>query len=137
MFTLGIVTVSWKFLKQMVIAKFTMEYEFITLENCGEKAERLHQFLNDISRWSKPMPPICIYCDSQSDIGRAQNNMQNGKSRHIRRRHNTIRQLLSTGVISVDSVKSKDNILDPLTKGLNGELVEKSLKGMRLKPTKE
>ena len=47
-FTLGIATVSWKFLKQMVIAKFTVEFEFITLENCGEKAEQLHQFLYDI-----------------------------------------------------------------------------------------
>ena len=54
----------------------------------------------------------------------------------IRRRHNTIRQLLSIEVISVDFVKSKDNIADPLTKGLNGYLVEKSSKGMRLKPTK-
>ena len=52
--------------------------------------------------------------------------MYNGKSRHIRRRHNTIRQQLSTGVISMDSVKSKDNIIDPLTKRLNRELVEKS-----------
>ena len=63
--------------------------------------------------------------------------MYNGKSRHIRRRHNTIRQLLSTGVISVDYVKSKDNFTDPLTKGLNRELVEKLSNGMRLKPVKE
>ena len=63
--------------------------------------------------------------------------MYNGKSRHIRRRHNTIKQLLSTGVISMDYVKSKDNIIDPLTKRLNRELVEKSLRGMRLKPVKE
>ena len=63
--------------------------------------------------------------------------MYNGKSRHIRRRHNTIRQQLSTGVISMDYVKSKDNIIDPLTKRLNRELVEKSLRGMRLKPIKE
>ena len=62
------------------------------------------------------MPPIHIHCDSQPDIGRAQSSMYNGKSRHIRRRHNTIRQLLSTGVISVDFVKSKNNIADPLTK---------------------
>ena len=61
----------------------------------------------------------------------------NGKSRHIRRRHNTIRKLLSTGVISVDYIKPKDNITDPLTKGLNRELVEKSSKGMRLTPVKE
>ena len=63
--------------------------------------------------------------------------MYNGKSRHIRHRHNTIRQLFSTGVIFVDYVKSNDNIANPLTKGLNRELVEKSSKGMRLKPVKE
>ena len=63
--------------------------------------------------------------------------MYNGKSRHIRRRHNTIRQLISTGIISIDYVKSKDNIADPLTKWLNRELVEKSLRGMGLKHIKE
>ena len=81
----------------------------------------------------KHVPSICIHSDSQSAIGRAQSNMYNGKSRHILR-HNTIRQLLSTGVISIDYVKSKDNIADPLTKGLNRELVEKSSRGMGLKP---
>ena len=83
------------------------------------------------------MPPICVHCDSQYAIGRAQNSMYNGKSRHIHRRHNTIRQLLSTGVISADYVKSKDRIADPLTKGLNKELVEKLSKGIGLKPVKE
>ena len=63
--------------------------------------------------------------------------MYNGKSRHIRHKHNTIRQLQSIGVIFIDYVKSKDNIANPLTKGLNRNLVEKSLRGMGLKPMKE
>ena len=83
------------------------------------------------------MPPICIHCGSQSVIGRAQNNIYNGKSSHIRCKHNTIRQLLSIGVISLNYVGSKDNIADPLTKELNRELVEKSSRGMGLKPKKE
>ena len=114
-----------------------MKSEFIALDKCGEEAEWLHHFLEDILRWLRLVPPICIYCDSLFAIGRAQSSMYNGKSRHIRRRHNTIRQLLSIGVISVDYVKSKDNIAFLLTKGLNRELVEKSLKRMRLKPVKE
>ena len=113
-----------------------MEYEFVTLEKCGEEAKWPHHFL-DIPRWPKPMPQICIHCDNQFYIGRAQNNMYNGKSRHIRHRHNTIRQLLLTVVISLDYVRFKDNIADLLDKGLNKELVEKSLRGMRLKPIKE
>ena len=83
-------------------------------------------FLEDIPNWSKPVPAICIHSDSQAAIGRAQNIMYNGKSRHIRRRHNTIRQLLSSGIITIDFVRSKDNIADPLTKGLTRELVENS-----------
>jgi hypothetical protein len=52
----------------------------------------------------------------------------------MRRRHNTIRQLISTGVIAIDFVRSKDNISDPLTKGLNRDLVDKASRGMGLKP---
>ena len=137
MFTLGLAIVSWKSSKQTVVARSIMESEFIALDKCGKEAEWLRHFLEDIPRWPKPVPPICIHCDSQSAIGRAQNSMYNGKSTHIRRRHNTIKQQPSTGVISIDYVKSKDNNADPLTKGLNGELVEKSSKGMRLKPTKD
>ena len=80
------------------------------------------------------MPAICIHCDSQFAIGRAQNHMYNGKSRHIRRRHHTVRQLLSNRIISIDYIKSKENITDPLTKGLTKELVYSSSKGMGLKP---
>ena len=136
-FTLGGAAVSWKSSKQTFIARSTMESEFIALDKCGEEAEWLRHFLEDIPRWPKLVPSICIHCDNQSAIGRAQNSMYNGKSRHICSKHNTIKQQLSTWVISIDYVKSKDNIADQLTKGLNRELVEKSSKGMGLKPVKE
>jgi transposase InsO family protein len=134
-FTLGGAAVSWKSTKQTCIARSTMESEFIALDKAGEEAEWLRQFLEDIPMWPKPVPAICIHCDSQSAIGRAQSNMYNGKSRHIRRRHNTVKQLLSSGVISIEYVKSKDNIADPLTKGLSREQVYNSSRGMGLKPT--
>ena len=84
--------------------------------------------------WMKPVPPIYIHYDSQSAIGRAQSYMYNSKSQHIRRRHNTVRQLLSNGVISIDYIKSKDNIANPLTKSLSEEHVNCSSRGMGLKP---
>ena len=49
-FTLGGAAISWKSSKQTVIAKSTMEYEFIALDKCGEEAEWLCHFLEDISR---------------------------------------------------------------------------------------
>ena len=83
-----------------------MESEFIALDKAGEEAEWLRNFLEDFSFWPKLAGPICIHCDSQAAIGRAGNVMYNGKSRHIRWRHNTIRQLLSSGIITIDYVKS-------------------------------
>ena len=84
--------------------------------------------------WTESVPHIYVHYDSQKTIGRAQSYIYNGKSRHIRRRHNTVRQLLSNGIISIDYIKSKDNIADPLTKGLSGERVNCSSRGMGLKP---
>ncbi|GKE83423.1 hypothetical protein Tco_1557165, partial [Tanacetum coccineum] len=98
-FTLEGAAISWKSSKQTVIAKSTMELEFIA-------AHRI---------------------------------MYNGKSRHIHRQHNSTRQLISTGVISIDYVKSKDNIADPLTKGLSRELVSNGYprKGQKSKPKRQ
>ncbi|KAL0366533.1 UNVERIFIED_CONTAM: Retrovirus-related Pol polyprotein from transposon TNT 1-94 [Sesamum radiatum] len=122
-FTIGGGAVSWKSSKQTCIARSTMESEFIALDKAGEEAEWLRNFLEDIPCWTKPVPAIMIHCDSQSAIGRAQSGMYNGKSRHIRRRHNTIRQLISSGIISIDYIKSKENLADPLTKGLSRDQV--------------
>ena len=70
-FTLGGVAVSWKFSKQTCIARSTMESEFIALDKAGEEAKWLHHFLEDMPMWMKPVPSICIHCDSKSAIGRA------------------------------------------------------------------
>jgi hypothetical protein len=112
-----------------------MESEFIALDIASEEAEWLRNFLEDIPCWVKPMPPVRIHCDSQAAIGRAKSGLYNGKSRHIRRRHNTVRHLITTGVISVDYVKSLDNLADPLTKGLNRDQMNKLLEGMGVKST--
>ena len=134
LFTLGGGAVSWKSSKQTCIARSTMESEFIALDKAGEEAERLRQFLEDIPIWPQHVPAICIHCDSQSAIGRTQSHIYNGKSRHIRRRHNIAKQLLSNGIMTIEYIRSKENIVDLLTKGLTREQVNKSSRGMGLKP---
>ena len=92
-FTLGGGAVSWKSSKQICIVRSTMESKFIASDKIGEEAEWLQQFLEDIPLWQKPVPAICIRCDNQAAISRAQNVIYNGMSRHIRCRHNTVKQL--------------------------------------------
>ena len=134
LFTLGGGAMSWKSSKQTCIARSKMKFEFIALDKVGEEAEWLCHFLEDIPMWRQPVLAICIHCSSQSAIGRAQSHMYNGKSRHIRRRHNTVRQLLSNGIMTIEYIKSKENIADPLTKCLTREHESKSSRGMGLKP---
>ena len=56
-----------------------MESEFIALDKAGEEAECLWNFLEDILYWDKPVALVCIHCDSQTAIGRAESMMYNGK----------------------------------------------------------
>lgn len=132
-FTLAGGAVSWKSSKQTLITRSTMESEFVALDKAGEEAEWLRQFLEDIPFWPKPVTTICIHCDNQAALSRAKSSVYNGKSRHIRRRHNTIRKLLSKGIISIDYVRSKDNLADPFTKGLSREIIEVASRGMGLR----
>ena len=49
-------------------------------------------------------------------------------------RCNTIKQLFLNKFISIDYIKSKDNITNPLIKYFIRKQIDKSLRGMRLKP---
>ena len=72
---------------------------------------------------------MSMCCDSQATIAKAKSKMFNGKNRHIRLRHNIMWQLLKTRVISLDFVRSRLNLVDPLTKPLNRKLMEQTSRG--------
>ena len=56
-----------------------------------------------------------------------------GKSRHIHQRHNTVRQLLLNGIISIDYKRSKNNITDPLTKRFEWRACKLLIEGIGFK----
>ncbi|XP_024016295.1 uncharacterized protein LOC112089771 [Eutrema salsugineum] len=78
-FTLAGAAIFWKFSKQKLLAISTMESEFKALDKAPEEVEWLWNFLEDIPMWEKPVPALCVCCDSQSAISRALNNLHNGK----------------------------------------------------------
>nr|GEY61691.1 Pol polyprotein [Tanacetum cinerariifolium] len=129
--------------KKMLHSSFDMKdmgeadviLEFVALDKAAEEAEWLRSFLEGIPLWPKPVTAMCIHRDSMAALTRAKNQIYNGKSRHIRRHHNMINDLLRNGIISIDYVKSKENIADPLSKGLYREQVIFTSRGMGLKLT--
>ncbi|GMI95547.1 hypothetical protein HRI_003224000 [Hibiscus trionum] len=133
-FTLGGAAISWKSSKQTCIARSTIESEFIALDLAGQEVEWLRSLLADIPLWGSPTPPVSLLCDSQAAICVAKSQVYNGKKRHIRIRHESVRHLIRNGVLSLEYVKSERNLADPLTKGLSRKLVLDSSRGMGLKP---
>ncbi|KAJ9539434.1 hypothetical protein OSB04_032167 [Centaurea solstitialis] len=132
-FLLGGGAISWASKKQTCITNSTMESEFVALAAAGKEAEWLRNLIYEIPLWSKPIAPISIHCDSAATLAKAYSQVYNGKSRHLGVRHSMIRDLIMNGVISVEFVKSQQNMADHLTKSLARDLVHKSVIGMGLR----
>ncbi|GKD36829.1 zinc finger, CCHC-type containing protein [Tanacetum coccineum] len=135
-FLLGGGAISWASKKQTCITDSTMEAEFVALAAAGKEAEWLRNLIYEIPLWPKPISPISIHCDSAATLAKAYCQIYNGKSRHLGVRHSMVRELITNGVISVDFVRSQQNMADHLTKGLARDLVHKSAIGMGLKSIK-
>ena len=90
--------------------------------------------MSDIPLWDGKGTPIFLHCDSQTAICVATNSVYNGKKRHIRIRHASVKELLKSGVIALEFVRSEKNLVDPFTKGLPRRVILESSRGMGLKP---
>nr|GFA72020.1 hypothetical protein [Tanacetum cinerariifolium] len=99
----------------------------------SKEAEWLKNLLLDIPLWVKPMTPNSIRCDSAATLAKAYSQMYNGKFRHLGVKHSMIRELITNGVVSIEFVRSQQNLADHLRKVLARDLVIKSAKGMGLK----
>ena len=59
--------VSWKYCKQTILTRSTMEAELTTLDTAGSEAEWLRDLLMDLPVEEKPIPAISMNCDNQTD----------------------------------------------------------------------
>ena len=82
----------------------------------------------------QPTSLVSMHCDCQAAISIAKNKACNGKNKHIRLRHEVVKQLLKDEIISIDYIKSEVNLVNPLTKPLEIKLILETSSGMRLKP---
>ncbi|KAL0370024.1 UNVERIFIED_CONTAM: Retrovirus-related Pol polyprotein from transposon TNT 1-94 [Sesamum angustifolium] len=104
-----------------------VQAELCALDTTGTEAEWLFGLLSQLPIVSQPLPPIVVHCDSQTTIAKVRSRKYNQKTkRHIQVRLKSIRALVSDRVIGIDFVGTKDNVADPLTKGLDLSQVNKS-----------
>jgi len=99
----------------------------------GSEVEWFKNFLSNIPLGTKLTPFVSIHSDFQSAIVIAKNKNYSGKNGHIQLRHNLVKQLLKSENISIDYVKSKRNLVNPLTKPIGKNMVLEISREMRLK----
>ncbi|GKE20309.1 hypothetical protein Tco_1431821, partial [Tanacetum coccineum] len=104
--------------KQTSITGSTMESESVALAAADKEAVWLKNLLLEIPLWSKPIAPISIRSDSVATLAKAYSQMYNGKSRHLGVRHSMIHELITNGVVSIEFMRSQQNLADHLTKRL-------------------
>ncbi|GJY90303.1 hypothetical protein Tco_0505499 [Tanacetum coccineum] len=70
-----------------------------------------------------------IGCLIAATMVKAYSQMYNGKSRHLGVKHSMIHELITNGVVSIEFVRSQQNLVDYLTKGLARDFLLKSFEG--------
>ena len=83
-----------------------MELDFIALKFAGKEAEWLRNFLSGIPLGMQLTPSVSMHCDFQTAISITKSKAFNVKNRHIRLKHEVVKQLLKDGIISIDYVRS-------------------------------
>jgi hypothetical protein len=112
--------IAWKSKRQSTVALSTMEAEYMSSADCARQAVWLRLWLEDIGLGlgSDPLP---ILNDNNGAIALAKNPVNHERSKHIGMRHHFLREKIEEKVISLEHVRSAENLADLLTKGLPRE----------------
>lgn len=78
------------------------------------------------------MMALTIYYDNQATIFKAGSKNYNGKFMAIHLKHNHKKGLIADGIVAIQYMKSKENLPNPLSKGLSKELTSSTFRGMEL-----
>ncbi|KAI5350436.1 hypothetical protein L3X38_003327 [Prunus dulcis] len=112
-----------------------MEYKLIALDTTCTEAEWIKSLLMDVPLVEKPLPALSIHCDCKATRDLVKQSHTNRKmNRRIHVRYKSVKSPLSKNIVSLEYVKSENNIADQLTKGLFRSRVLEMSRGIGLSP---
>ncbi|GMP35489.1 hypothetical protein CsSME_00007899 [Camellia sinensis var. sinensis] len=115
LFTLAKGPVSWRSTLQSTVALSTTEAEYMAVTEAFKEAMWLHGLIEDLGIVQKHVE---VFCDSQSAICLAKNQVHHARTKHIDVRFHFIREIVNEGDILLQKIGTADNPADMLTKHL-------------------
>jgi len=113
---LGRSLVSWSSKKQNSVALSTAEAEYIAAGACCAQILYMKQTLLDFGVKFRCVP---LLCDNESAVKIAKNPVQHSRTKHIDIRHHFLRDHEAKGDISLQGVRSEEQLADIFTKPLD------------------
>ncbi|KAK9048691.1 hypothetical protein SSX86_032343 [Deinandra increscens subsp. villosa] len=120
-------TVSWRSSLQKIVALSSTEAEYIALTEAIKEAIWLKGFITELG--IEDCSAI-VKCDNQGALQLSKNQMYHERTKHINVKYHFIREVISSGEITVGDINTKDNVADILTKAVGGAGFQKCLDGM-------
>ena len=117
-FTLNGGAVSWCSSKQSVVAGSTCEAEYITASEAANEGVWMKDFISDLGVIPSASGSMKIFCDSTGAIALTKESRFHKRTKHIKRRFNSIRDQVKEGDIEICKIDTDLNVVDLLTKPL-------------------
>ena len=123
--------VDWRASKQKCITLSTMEAEYVAMSAAAREATWAIDFIEDLGL-SKSM-----WCDNRSAIDFAKNRIERSNTKHIRRAHHYVREMIDRGEVTPKYVPTTENLVDIFTKSLDKNLHREAVTRLGLMPASE
>ena len=100
------------------MAGSTCEAEYMAASEATQEAVWVKEFITNLGVIPNVSGPMTLFCDNTGAIALAKEPRFHKKTRHIKRRFNSIRENFQDGDIDISKIHTDLNLADPLTKPL-------------------
>ena len=118
--------ISWKSVKQYIVASSTMEAEFVACYEASNHGIWLRNFVMGLHIMDGIERPLNLFCDNKSAVLYSNNNKSSTKLKFIDNKFIVVKERVQSGLISIEHIGTNSMIADPLTKGLPPKVFHKN-----------
>ncbi|RVW52979.1 Retrovirus-related Pol polyprotein from transposon TNT 1-94 [Vitis vinifera] len=108
--------ISWKSVKETLIASSTMETEFMACYEASNHGIWLRNFITKLRNFYRIENPLGINCDNETVEFYSKNNRSSSKSKHIDIKFLVVKEKVQSLQVSIEHISTNYMIADPLTK---------------------
>ena len=100
------------------MAGCTCEVEYIAASEAANEGVWMKELISDLGVIPSASGPMNFFCDNTGAIAFAKESRFHKRTKHIKRRFNSIREKVKDGDIEICKIHMDLNVADPLTKPL-------------------